>query len=1159
MERQDIRNAPNDVNGSCVATPGASSGRVDVSQQASLGRHPDTASAERTDVGGGRRQKWSVSDNRMVVYCYVKSRPERRGYRKRMHELWVENGMRNVSEQRLADQVRVIKKNEWFSAVEFEEMREMIEREEAAELARESENEEMNEIQEGTPIEVTEDAVQDQVQEEVHENEGADGSDNRNDEEEVEVQFGPLREEEIEVIEMLRRVAESASKVRLPSLSGVASSKLKDATEKVNRVLGFVRVDSLSELNDLLYAAAKVVTELVGIKCREVAGGTEEKRANEAGWKRRLDTKLIRLRKDMGRLKEWKRGMLKNEKVQKSLSRRYCVLELGLVVVIEQVRQKIVVVTGKLRRFEERIKQFQQNKMFEVNERQVYRDLRGEEKGQEMQHPDAEEAIGFWEEIWSNPGQIRGEAEWIRSVKEEMSGLEQQQDVVIGLDDVKRYLGRMPLWKAPGPEWVQWYWLKKMSSLHSGIVIFLNRLLRTGDVPLWLVTGRTLLLQKDRAKGTVPGNYRPITCLPVMWKLFTGVLGDYVYKHLDEAELLVDEQKGCRKKSRGTKDQVIIDKAVMEDCRRRQRDLAMVWVDYRKAYDMVPHEWIEKCLDLCGVAKNVSDVLLSSMNRWRVQLNSGNRMLGEVRIRRGIFQGDSLSPLLFVMCLVPLTFVLRKMVVGYRFGKDNVKVNHLFFMDDLKLYARRDKEVESLLHTVRVCSADFGMEFGVAKCAQVIVKRGKVVLSDGIELPDGQVIRGLDAGDSYRYLGFAECFGICQAEAKNAVLKEYKYRVRRVLKSSLNGRNCIQAINTWAVSLFRYSGGIVKWGINELKSVDVQTRKLLCMHGALHPRADVDRLYVPRRMGGRGLMSIADVVSCEVSSLCRYVESSSEPLLLAAAGVLWSGDNTPPEVKLEDMQRKRYEGWSNKCMHGQYLKLVNGSGSEMWDWLRMSGLKKATEGLLIAAQDQALPTNVMKSRVYGTGGDPKCRMCGRADETIMHLLCECSVLASRDYKLRHDTVAKYVHWSLAVRCGFQCCSKWYEHVPENVMENDGCRLFWDSIIMCDRFIEHRRPDIVLYDLVQRKVFIIDIAVPGDGRVGSKEREKKEKYLFLADELKKLWNVSACVVPVVVGCLGCLGPCLQESLLLLKVKCSVVEIQKAALLGSARILRKCLSL
>ena len=84
--------------------------------------------------------------------------------------------------------------------------------------------------------------------------------------------------------------------------------------------------------------------------------------------------------------------------------------------------------------------------------------------------------------------------------------------------------------------------------------------LESGKVPLWMVKGRTVLIQKDPAKGTVASNYRPIACLPIMWKLLTGMFAESIYKHLDDQNLLPDEQKGCRKQSRGTKDQLLIDK-----------------------------------------------------------------------------------------------------------------------------------------------------------------------------------------------------------------------------------------------------------------------------------------------------------------------------------------------------------------------------------------------------------------------------------------------------------------------------------------------------------------------------------------------------------------------------------------------------------------------
>ena len=89
-----------------------------------------------------------------------------------------------------------------------------------------------------------------------------------------------------------------------------------------------------------------------------------------------------------------------------------------------------------------------------------------------------------------------------------------------------------------------------------------------------------------------------------MWKLFTSIISECLYKGLDEGNIIPNEQKGCKRNSRGTKDQLLIDKAVLKDCKRRSTNLAMAWIDYRKAYDMIPHSWIEKCLEMFGIAEN---------------------------------------------------------------------------------------------------------------------------------------------------------------------------------------------------------------------------------------------------------------------------------------------------------------------------------------------------------------------------------------------------------------------------------------------------------------------------------------------------------------------------------------------------------------------------
>ena len=110
----------------------------------------------------------------------------------------------------------------------------------------------------------------------------------------------------------------------------------------------------------------------------------------------------------------------------------------------------------------------------------------------------------------------------------------------------------------------------------------------------------------------------------------TGVIADQIYAHLDQEKLLPEEQKGCRKGSRGTNDLLYSDRAVIKEVKSRNKNLAMAWIDYKKGYDMIAYSWIIECLDLFGVAENIKSLIVNSMEKWKVMLCSGNSQLGEV-------------------------------------------------------------------------------------------------------------------------------------------------------------------------------------------------------------------------------------------------------------------------------------------------------------------------------------------------------------------------------------------------------------------------------------------------------------------------------------------------------------------------------------------------
>ena len=164
------------------------------------------------------------------------------------------------------------------------------------------------------------------------------------------------------------------------------------------------------------------------------------------------------------------------------------------------------------------------------------------------------------------------------------------------------------------------------------------------------------------------------------------------------------------------------------------------------------------------------------------------------------------------------------------------------------------------MQTVRAFSEDIRMEFGIEKCAMLVIEKGKIVKSVGIELPDGKVIKSLQEVESYKYLGILEADKFLEEKMKLNVSKEYIRRFRKVLKLKLNGGNLVCGVNTWALSFIRYSAAFVSWKKSELQAVDIKTRKLFTKYGALQPNSDVDRLYIPRKEEGRRLISIEDCV-----------------------------------------------------------------------------------------------------------------------------------------------------------------------------------------------------------------------------------------------------------------------------------------------------------
>ena len=149
-----------------------------------------------------------------------------------------------------------------------------------------------------------------------------------------------------------------------------------------------------------------------------------------------------------------------------------------------------------------------------------------------------------------------------------------------------------------------------------------------------------------------------------MGKILTTQIREDSYYSLSSCGLFPDKQRGCFKGSRGTAEFFYIDHQILNESKIRRKNLAMAKIDYKKAYDMVPHSRIINCLKMCKISHEVINFIDKTMKTWRVELTAEGRILAEAKIQRGFFEGDALSHLLFIIAMMPLNHIARKCTAG---------------------------------------------------------------------------------------------------------------------------------------------------------------------------------------------------------------------------------------------------------------------------------------------------------------------------------------------------------------------------------------------------------------------------------------------------------------------------------------------------------------
>lgn len=1144
-----------------------------------------------------QRMKWSKELNKDIIRCYyytiLKSPNE--PYRKAFYNIWTtKHPELRLTEQRICDQHRTIMKKvntrenirgNWLTELDITEIRNNI----------------MNEINQSTTAE-NENTLQHETR---TEHQQIYEQNNQHIEEQNIINININETEENTYHQEIRNTLinkfaqstmtqfENRYNFKKPKKKSLKT--LEKSIREINKVIETTPlisndIDDVNKLNNLIYAAALTAIENAGLQneCLKRNRTNNNKKTN---WTHNINSRINQLRTDINKINQMtiQNPSSKIKRNTNSMKNKYNINnEEKRTSTLETLKQRLIVLNNRLSRFLKRRKQYQQNADFINQPSKLYDQLRGNQIV--ITEPPTKENIeSFWGPIYKTQKQFNKDAKWLKEYETSIN-YEEATYRNITKEDFTKSTSSFANWKSPGIDKLHNFWWKSLSSIHQRASEILNDIIRKPeDAPEWLTMGRTSLIAK-KPPTTDSSNYRPITCLPVIYKIITNIITSRMNEHINRNNIIPTEQKGNANNTSGTIDQLIINKMVMETAKRRNVNISTAWIDYRKAFDSIPHDWIIHLLKIMKFDETTIKFFETTMKKWKTSLTltheNGSITTDNFEIKTGIFQGDSASPLLFVLSLVPLSWLLKRSNLGFRITRTDI-ISHLLFMDDLKLYASNDKQLENLINIVETFSNDIQMSFGIEKCNKLTVIRGKIRKSNNITLNNGDEIKSLNITGYYKYLGIREA-QTTDKDAKLKIKKEYFTRLKMIMKSELTSKHTIDAINSYAVPVISYGFQILDWTITDLETIDRDTRKMLQNYHLMHIQSNVGRLYIPRKDGGRGLISVTDHFRNSIINFSSHLTRTEERFLqitsewqhqrgpksihlmsrLFCREININLDNINTESKQErkrQIKSKRNEKYINilkqKNLHGQYFNILDEphiDKATSIKWLTSATLKKSTESTICALQEQAVTTNYTRKHIFKTTNCDLCRVCRADKETVQHIISGCPALAPTKYLKRHDDVCKYVHIQLLKEFGIDTSHKWYEHNPNSVEENENVKILWNFPIQTDHTIPHNKPDIILINKQTKEANIIDIAIPNDNNIARKRLEKINIYTDLSVEIKTLWNLNKVkITPIIIGALGLIYNELENDInkiSLNKNKIDIGELQKITLLGTAHIAR-----
>mgnify|MGYP003407069818 CR=1 FL=1 len=689
--------------------------------------------------------------------------------------------------------------------------------------------------------------------------------------------------------------------------------------------------------------------------------------------------------------------------------------------------------------------------------------------------------------------------------------------------DIRSTLSRKPNTSASGPDYIYYGFLKHLPCTHLFLATLYNKVLLTGSPPkIWSLSKITLIHKKgDPAR---PENYRMIALSSCIAKTLHLILANRFQKYLLHNSYIDSNiQKGFLSNISGCSDHNTILQEIIAKTKSERKTVHITWFDLEDAFGSVHHSLISKALQRYNFPPQIISYIQTLYSNMAAQIQTPEWSSSPFYMKKGVFQGDPLSPLIFLAAFNPIIeFLKSKSSSGFPLD-NHTKVITTPFADDFNLITTNKSTHQKIITQLNDLTNSLGLKLKPTKCNSLSIASGKPT---NIQFALGDTPIPSIQENPIKFLGAFISYDGKPQETYNYLASQLKTKLSNIDKSPIRNEFKIRIYKDYLLPSLRFSLTIQDLHTTHLSALDKITSKYLKSWSGLPRSATLTIFHDPKLLGIKSIkhlyleshtLSFAKqklqndptVISALTNKEAReskWTKKSStikqtsaiynDTMVSLQANPTISQINSKIKQNINSQTSLSYlEKIKSLTIQGNFIQLLH-EQNKCTSWL--SFIYNVPQGLMkfiLNASLDTLPTNSNLKR-WGKRSNSKCKHCSN-HETLHHILNNCKIYLDQGrYTWRHNNVLSFI--SSAISSAY---SSLPTIMPTILTDLPTFAVTSQTTIPIELIPTNLRPDLTLIWHHLKQIAIIELSIPFETNIYNRHTSKHNKYSPLVADLE----------------------------------------------------------